>query len=536
MSYEVLARKYRPALFAEVVGQDHILQALQNSLISGNLHQAFIFSGTRGVGKTTIARILAKALNCHNRDEESEPCDTCSACEEIKSGHHLEFIEVDAASRTGVDDMRDLLESAVYKPANANYKIYLIDEVHMLSKSSFNALLKTLEEPPPHMIFLMATTELDKVPKTVLSRCLQLNLKAVAQTQIANHMNTILDKEGIQYDPATTQLIAQSAQGSVRDGLTLLDQAIAFGAGKLETSQVKELLGTIDDVYLFELVEHILAGNGEGAHHSLQRILELQVDYQKVIEALIDLMHQLSMTQQLGSEDEDLVRLANSVDGELLQLLYQIAINALEKFSVHPSSYQAVEMCVLRMLTFHPLNESKPQINEKKNSKSQIKADVSKPPQKKVKEEVKVQQPDKKIKAPATNGKAASVESLSISDWAKDFEQLGLNGICYQLFSELEFKEAIGNRLVLVKPKNFSSPTSALLEEFSDKCREHFKVRPEVVIEEGNVTSSPSLIKEKIANQNLQSTIEELENQPIISEILKSFDGTIEPDSISTKE
>ena len=320
MSYEVLARKYRPALFAEVVGQDHILQALQNSLISGNLHQAFIFSGTRGVGKTTIARILAKALNCHNRGGGSEPCDTCSACEEIKSGHHLEFIEVDAASRTGVDDMRDLLESAVYKPANANYKIYIIDEVHMLSKSSFNALLKTLEEPPPHMIFLMATTELDKVPKTVLSRCLQLNLKAVAQTQIANHMNTILDKEGIQYDPATTQLIAQSAQGSVRDGLTLLDQAIAFGAGKLETSQVKELLGTIDDVYLFELVEHILAGNGEGAHHSLQRILELQVDYQKVIEALIDLMHQLTMTQQLGSEDEDLVRLATSVDGELLQL------------------------------------------------------------------------------------------------------------------------------------------------------------------------------------------------------------------------
>ena len=192
MSYEVLARKYRPALFAEVVGQDHILQALQNSLISGNLHQAFIFSGTRGVGKTTIARILAKALNCHNRGEGSEPCDTCSACEEIKSGHHLEFIEVDAASRTGVDDMRDLLESAVYKPANANYKIYLIDEVHMLSKSSFNALLKTLEEPPPHMIFLMATTELDKVPKTVLSRCLQLNLKAVAQTQIANHMLSLI--------------------------------------------------------------------------------------------------------------------------------------------------------------------------------------------------------------------------------------------------------------------------------------------------------------------------------------------------------
>ena len=281
--------------------------------------------------------------------------------------------------------------------------------------------------------------------------------------------------------------------------MTLLDQAIAFGAGKLETSQVKELLGTIDDVYLFELVEHILAGNGEGAHHSLQRILELQVDYQKVIEALIDLMHQLTITQQLGSEDEDLHRLANSVDGELLQLLYQIAINALEKFSVHPSPYQAVEMCVLRMLTFHPLNEFKPQINEKKNSKSKIKADVSETPKKKAKEEVAAQQLDKEIKVPATNGRAASEESLSISDWPKDFEKLDLNGISYQLFSELEFKEVIGNKLVLVKPKKFASPTSALLEEFGDKCKEYFKIRPEVVIEEGNVINSPSLLKEKIA-------------------------------------
>ena len=536
MSYEILARKYRPALFAEVVGQDHILQALQNSLASGNLHQAFIFSGTRGVGKTTIARILAKALNCHNRGEGSEPCDTCAACEEIKSGHHLEFIEVDAASRTGVDDMRDLLESTVYKPANANYKIYLIDEVHMLSKSSFNALLKTLEEPPPHMIFLMATTELDKVPKTVLSRCLQLNLKAVAQNQISNHMNTILEKEGIQYDPETTQLIAQSAQGSVRDGLTLLDQAIAFGAGKLEINQVKELLGTIDDVYLFELVEHILAGNGDGAHHSLQRILELEVDYQKVIEALIDLMHQLTMTQQLGSEDEDLIRLANSVDGELLQLLYQIAINALEKFSVHPSPYQAVEMCVLRMLTFHPLNESKPQTIEKKNPKAQVKAHISSPPDEKVKDEAEPEQRDKKVKVPSINGTTASVKSLSINDWLKDFEKLGLNGISYQLFSELEFKETIGNKLILMKPKNFSSPTSALIDEFINRCKEYFKVSLEVVIEEGNITNSPSLVKEKIANQKAQSTIEELENEPIISEILESFDGTIEPDSISTKE
>lgn len=247
MSYQVLARKYRPSTFSEVVGQEHILKALENSIQHNKLHQAYIFSGTRGVGKTTIARVFAKCLNCQKADMPMlEPCNECTACMEIKDGRHIEFLEVDAASRTGVDDMRELLESVQYKPANARYKIYLIDEVHMLSKSSFNALLKTLEEPPPHVMFLMATTEAEKVPKTVLSRCLQLNLKVIPETQIREHIQSLLDLENINYDDESLNLIANSAQGSIRDGLTLLDQAIAHGNGALESDQVKALLGTID--------------------------------------------------------------------------------------------------------------------------------------------------------------------------------------------------------------------------------------------------------------------------------------------------
>ena len=240
MSYQVLARKYRPSTFSEVVGQEHILKALENSIKHNKLHQAYMFSGTRGVGKTTIARVFAKCLNCLKGDmPQAEPCNECAACLEIKAGRHIEFLEVDAASRTGVDDMRELLESVQYKPANARYKIYLIDEVHMLSKSSFNALLKTLEEPPPHVMFLMATTEVEKVPKTVLSRCLQLNLKIIPENQIRDHIQSLLDLESIKYDEESLVLIASSAQGSIRDGLTLLDQAIAHGNGALESDQVK---------------------------------------------------------------------------------------------------------------------------------------------------------------------------------------------------------------------------------------------------------------------------------------------------------
>ena len=371
MSFQVLARKYRPATFSEVVGQEHILKALENGIQHNKLHQAYIFSGTRGVGKTTIARIFAKSLNCQKGEApQPEPCNECTACLEIKAGRHVEFLEVDAASRTGVDDMRELLESVQYKPVSARYKIYLIDEVHMLSKSSFNALLKTLEEPPAHVMFLMATTEIEKVPKTILSRCLQLNLKIIPQNQIRDHIVFLLDLEGIKYDEESLNLIASSAQGSIRDGLTLLDQAIAHGNGMLQSDQVKALLGTIDQSYIIELINHVASSDGDGAYLALNKITELNVEYEQVLKIIISVFHKISLHQQLqDSEDSDVKRLAEIIDPQIIQLHYEISLNALSKFHVHPHPKQALELCILRMLAFQPLSESAVPKIEKKNPK-----------------------------------------------------------------------------------------------------------------------------------------------------------------------
>jgi len=370
MSYQVLARKYRPSSFSEVVGQEHVLKALENSIAHNKLHQAYIFSGTRGVGKTTIARVFSKCLNCMQGDSpQVTPCNKCTACEEIKIGRHMEFLEVDAASRTGVDDMRELLESVQYKPANARFKIYLIDEVHMLSKSSFNALLKTLEEPPPHVMFLMATTEVEKVPKTVLSRCLQLNLKVIPETQIQSHLKSLLDLESISYDEESIALIADSAQGSVRDGLTLLDQAIAHGNGELNAEGVKDLLGTIDQSYILELVGQIIAGSGDGAYNALHKITELNVEYEQVLKILISVFHKIALHQQLNNSDsQPIQKLASSLDPQITQLHYEIALNSLGNFHVHPHPKQALELCVLRMLAFQPMGEIATPKEEKKKS------------------------------------------------------------------------------------------------------------------------------------------------------------------------
>ena len=298
MSYEVLARKYRPTNFEEVVGQEHIVQAIANGISQERIHQSYIFSGTRGVGKTTLARILAKCLNCMSFDNPtSKPCDECTNCNEIKIGRSLDFLEIDAASKTGIDDMRDLLETVPQSPTQGRYKVYLIDEVHMLSKSSFNALLKTLEEPPAHVVFIFATTNPEKIPKTVQSRCLQLNLKTVGGSVLTNHLKKILDLESISYDQESIELIGSSAEGSVRDALTLLDQAIAHGNGSLEAGKVGALLGTIDNTLLISLLESIIDGNGELAFSYLYKIEELSPEYDAILKNIISIIHQMSLHQ-----------------------------------------------------------------------------------------------------------------------------------------------------------------------------------------------------------------------------------------------
>ena len=344
MSYKVLARKYRPADFGEVIGQDHVLQVLKNSIESDSIHQAYLFSGTRGVGKTTIARIFAKSLNCSTSNSPTiDPCGKCSSCNEINSGSSMDFLEIDAASRTGIDHMRELLNSVNITSANFRYKVFLIDEVHMLSEASFNALLKTLEEPPPNVVFLFATTNPDKVLKTVVSRCLQLNLKTVGQELIGNLFKMILKKESVNYDEASIKLLSLQANGSVRDGLTLLDQAIAFGNGTLDESLVNDLLGTFDRSLLLQMVSSIFNNNQSDSFLILEKLESTSADYDLLLKELISIFHEISLHQILkNSTDESIIALSASVDPQLNQLFYEIAVSSFSKLHAHPLPKEAV--------------------------------------------------------------------------------------------------------------------------------------------------------------------------------------------------
>ena len=539
MSYQVLARKYRPSTFSEVVGQEHILKALENSIEHNKLHQAYMFSGTRGVGKTTIARVFAKCLNCQKGDmPQVVPCNECTACIEIKAGRHIEFLEVDAASRTGVDDMRELLESVQYKPANARYKIYLIDEVHMLSKSSFNALLKTLEEPPPHVMFLMATTEVEKVPKTVLSRCLQLNLKIIPETQIRDHIQSLLDLESIKYDEESLVLIASSAQGSIRDGLTLLDQAIAHGNGALESDQVKSLLGTIDQSYIIELVNQVAASDGDGAYLALNKITELNVEYEQVLKIIISVFHKISLHQQLqNSEDASIKQLAESIDPQVTQLHYEIALNALSKFHVHPHPKQALELCILRMLAFQPLSDGVSPKIEKKNSKLAVESSPLK--QNKV-EPVKVSKESKtedalveeKVLEESDTHESNMPSDLDMQSWNSIFNSLNLSMFVSQVFSEFEFVSFADNTLTLKKSDELINPTEGLKTEFLEAISTQLGQKISLIIESGEVVASPAAIEIERAQTQLNQDKDALLENEVVKDILDSFGGKIIDDSI----
>ena len=531
MSYQVLARKYRPASFSEVVGQEHILKALENSIQHNRLHQAYIFSGTRGVGKTTIARVFAKCLNCLKGEfPQVEPCNACTACDEIKIGRHLEFLEVDAASRTGVDDMRELLESVQYKPTNARFKIYLIDEVHMLSKNSFNALLKTLEEPPPHVMFLMATTEVEKVPKTVLSRCLQLNLKVIPRSQIQTHIKSLLDQESIAYDEESLSLIADSAQGSIRDGLTLLDQAIAHGNGSLDSTEVKALLGTIDQSYVIELVNKVADGDGDSAYLALHRITELNVEYEQVLKILISVFHKIAVHQQLKNSDSPAIQqLAESVDPQIIQLHYEIALNALDKFHVHPYPKQALELCILRMLAFQPISEGTGLTIEKKNFK--LASAASTPPITKdssmevsevIKEEIIT------IKPAVSKESTLDIKipsALDMKSWNSIFHSLELSMFVSQVFSEFEFVSFLDKTITLKKSDELINPTDGLKTEFIEAISSYLGEKIYLVIESGEVVASPAVVEEEKAQDQLNQEKNFLLENPVIKEILNSFSG-----------
>jgi DNA polymerase-3 subunit gamma/tau len=359
MSYQVLARKWRPRNFSTLVGQEHVVRALTHALNEKRLHHAYLFTGTRGVGKTTIARILAKSLNCE-AGVSAEPCGHCSACEEIDAGRFVDLLEVDAATNTKVDEMRQLLENAVYAPTKGRYKVYVIDEVHMLSNSAFNAMLKTLEEPPEHVKFILATTDPQKIPVTVLSRCLQFNLKQMSIPAIVEHLGRTLNAEGVSYEPDALKHIARAAAGSMRDALSLLDQAIAHGAGKVEAALVRDMLGTVDTSYLLDILAALMAEDGAKILQVAESMQTRSLSASTALQELAILLTHIQLLQLVPdaggdwAEREKLVALAQEFAPEFVQLAYQITTQGRAELYLAPDEYSGLVMTLMRLLAFAP--------------------------------------------------------------------------------------------------------------------------------------------------------------------------------------
>jgi DNA polymerase-3 subunit gamma/tau len=375
MSYQVLARKWRPRTYPQMVGQQHVLQALVNALDAQRLHHAYLFTGTRGVGKTTIARIFSKSLNCE-QGISSSPCGECASCREIDEGRSVDLLEIDAASRTGVDDMRELLENVQYAPTRSRFKVYLIDEVHMLSKHSFNALLKTLEEPPEHVKFLLATTDPQKLPVTVLSRCLQFNLKRMLPAQIEGYLKQLLSEEGVETEDQALVLLAHSADGSMRDALSLLDQAIAFGSGSVKTEAVESMLGAISRDYLIRLMQAVIDQDARQLLSETGALIERAPDFQRVCSDFIDLLHQMALylsdARVMPTDSlmrEQIIDCADRLSPEEVQLYYQIILRGREDLNLSPDQSVGFEMLMLRLLAFSPA----PQVNADQDTSEQEK-------------------------------------------------------------------------------------------------------------------------------------------------------------------
>jgi DNA polymerase-3 subunit gamma/tau len=436
MSYQVLARKWRPRNFESLVGQEHVVKALTHALDQQRLHHAYLFTGTRGVGKTTLARILAKSLNCET-GITSKPCGKCSACLEIDAGRFVDLLEVDAATNTKVDEMRQLLENAVYSPSRGRFKVYVIDEVHMLSTSAFNAMLKTLEEPPEHVKFILATTDPQKIPVTVLSRCLQFNLKQMPAAAIAKHLAAILVEEKVSAEEGALKLIAASARGSMRDALSLLDQAIAYSAGQVTEAAVRAMLGTVDQGFLFEIAEAVQKGDAPGALAIADRMESLNISFDSALQDLASLLHRVAVAQSApGSVSDDdpgkarMLALARGFDAEELQLDYQIALHGRQDLPLAPDGYAGFTMALLRMLAFRPAAEG--EARQPARSVAAPAMPAKKPAAAAEKPVGAVQKPAAAVEKPA-----AAVENpaavVQLSDWPDVVRSLGVSGIARQL-------------------------------------------------------------------------------------------------------
>jgi DNA polymerase-3 subunit gamma/tau len=529
MSYLALARKWRPRNFGELAGQEHVMRALVNALQTGRVHHAFLFTGTRGVGKTTIARILAKSLNCETGMTPT-PCGVCSACREIDEGRFVDLIEVDAASRTKVDDTRELLDNVQYAPARGRYKVYLIDEVHMLSTHSFNALLKTLEEPPPHVKFLLATTDPQKLPVTVLSRCLQFNLKRFPAGMIFKRLSEIATAEAIEFEPDALRLIARAAEGSMRDALSLLDQVIAFGGEKLTAEDARTMLGTLDRAQVFEILEAVAARDARRTIELVDRLDERAPEYREVLSEVAAVLQKIALLQAVPDlqldEAEDIEtyrRLASALSPEDTQLFYQIAIIGRRDLELAPDARAGFEMVLLRMLAFNLAGAG-----------NQVEA----PPRATTLRAV----PSRTESAPksseaANQSSAGTAQPQATAEWSTMVARMNLQGMVKQLATHCAFVSKQGNKVELkLDAEGEHFRTSAQEDKLRQALSAYYAEPIRLEISVDSAIETPARLQKAAADERLQQARASIDADPNVRAMRDIFGATVQPDSIRPTE
>lgn len=537
-AYAALARKWRPHTFAQMSGQEHVLRALENALSSGRVHHAFLFAGTRGVGKTTVARILAKCLNCE-RGVSAIPCGECASCREIDAGRSIDMIEVDAASRTRVDDTRELLDNVQYAPTRSRFKIYLIDEVHMLSAHSFNALLKTLEEPPPHVKFLLATTDPQKLPMTVLSRCLQFNLKRLSVALISARLTQILTAEKIAFEPAAVQLLAQAGDGSLRDALSLLDQLLAYGNDKALEADARLMLGTVEREHVVRVLQLLAAADGAALLEYARALDERAPDYAQLLDQLASLLEHVALKQLLPSFDGDelhpgqlLAQLAAQVSAEDLQLYYQTAILGRRDLALAPDMRTGFRMTLIRMLAFRPASAvaaatpaapvARPNPSTTQNTPASSAA----------------AQPDAAAAAAGAADAVAAVAAATPQDWPAILAALDLQGMPRQLAANCALLSVDGASVRLaLDPRSASLRTRALEDKLAQALSRYFgtSVRLEIELRDA-ASETPARALERTEAQRRAQARTSFEADPMIGAIKQRFGASVLPETVRPLE
>ncbi len=547
MSYQVLARKWRPRTFDQLVGQEHVLRALIHALDEDRLHHAFLFTGTRGVGKTTIARILAKSLNCE-QGVSSHPCGECAACREIDEGRFVDLIEVDAASRTKVDETRDLLENVQYAPTRGRYKVYLIDEVHMFSNHSFNALLKTLEEPPPHVKFLLATTDPQKLPVTILSRCLQFNLRRLAPEWIQDYLQKILTQEHIEAEAAALKQLARAADGSMRDALSLLDQAIAFGGGKVVDVDVRAMLGTIDSQHVFRILQALAQQDAMMLIAEVAQLAEQAPDFADVLAELITTLQHIALLQQIpdgwvesmGAKNE-LQSLAKKLTSEDVQLFYQIALMGRRDFPLSPEPRGGLEMVLLRMLAFRPADvppsrlAAWPPVSSASASPSSHNHSLT----------------PKSISESVSESSATTITPLlepdsekpiqaheQTHDWHQIVEGLKLTGMLQQLAAHCSMRQRDAGSICLYLDESGAPMLNQdRRKQMQDALSHYFDQPVKLSIEIGSCENETPVKRQQRLQQERQREAEiAIKNDENVRSLVDAFDATVNPQTIQPQD